>query len=148
MDSRQNEHRAGGVDAHRSVERVGARQHLAAAYGIKWWMGVQTINDQDQDGGDHDAPTKAPEARGEGPEGCDHETTEPAQRFDEPPSHELEEGIQATRHRCHTPVAEPDRLDRNSLAMLCGEAVGQLWRSVAKRDCHRHRDRSRDRRNL
>ena len=59
------------------------------------------------------------------------ETTEPAQRFDDPPPHELEKGIQATRHCCHTPVSEPDRLDRNSLAILCGEAVGQLWRSVA-----------------
>jgi hypothetical protein len=69
-------------------------------------MGAQSIDDQHEDGG------------------CDHQNPEPAQRF--------EQGIQATRHFCHTPIAEPDRLDRYSLAILCGAAVGQLWRSVAK----------------
>ena len=134
MDSGQHEHRAGGVDAHRPVERVGARQDLAAAYGLKWRMGVKTINDQTEDGDGRHAPTKAPQAVGEGPEGSSQENAEPAQRFNEPTSHELEKGIQATRHCCHTPIAEPDRLDGNSLAMLCGEAVGQLWRSVAAAD--------------
>jgi len=44
-------------------------------------------------------------------------------------------------------LPKPRRLDRNSLAMLCGEAVRQLWRSVAARWCRRRscRDAARPR---
>jgi hypothetical protein len=59
-------------------------------------MGVQTVDDQDQDGGDHEAPTKTPEARSKRPQGCEHQTSEPDQGLDDPPSHELEQGIQAS----------------------------------------------------
>jgi hypothetical protein len=133
MDSGQHENRAGRIDAHRSVKRVAARQDLAAANRFKWRMDAQTIHDQTQDGGNDNTPSKAPEARDEGPEGCNDQGAELSQRLNDPPLHELEEGIQATGHFCHTPVAEPNWPDRDSLAALCGVAVRQLWRSVAAR---------------
>ena len=78
MESGQYENCAGAVDAHRSVERVGARQDLAAAYGIKWRMGDKTTCNQDQRRCSNHAPTEAPEAGGERPKARDCQTTEPA----------------------------------------------------------------------